>query len=107
MSLPTSHLRLTRRGRIVIGAALLLPATALMGSFIANASAASASGTSSSVNYRHVQVEAGQSLWQLAVVVAPSADPRDVVADIVRLNNLPSAVVQPGQSLAIPAGYRG
>ena len=110
MSNCTGHLRLTRRGRIVIAAVLILPVTGLIASVVASASAASAAsagGALSAVTYRHVQVEAGQSLWQLAISVAPTADPRDVVADIVRLNELPSAIVQPGQSLAIPENYRG
>lgn len=102
---PRNRLRLTRRGRFVIGTALALPATALIGSLIANGSVAIASAEPTVANYRYAQIEAGQSLWQLAVSVAPEADPRDVVADIVRLNGLPSAVVQPGQSLAIPTSY--
>jgi len=44
-------------------------------------------------------------LWQLAEHIAPSADPREVIADIVNLNQLPSESVQPGQRLALPAEY--
>ena len=42
---------------------------------------------------------------ELAATVAPTVDPRDVVADIVELNQLDGADVQPGQRLAIPAQY--
>ena len=47
-------------------------------------------------------VEPGQSLWQLAETIAPTADPRDVIADIVNLNQLQSESLQPGQRLALP-----
>ena len=51
-------------------------------------------------------VQSGQSLWSIAEKVAPSADPRDVIADIVSLNQLQSAVVTPGQRIAIPSEVR-
>ena len=47
----------------------------------------------------------GQSLWELAAILAPSVDPREVVSDIVHLNQLHGADVQPGQRLAIPRQY--
>lgn len=57
------------------------------------------------VAFEYVTVQAGQSLWQLAETIAPTADPRDVIADIVSLNGLPADAVEPGQRLAIPAEY--
>jgi len=56
-------------------------------------------------DFAYVTVESGQSLWQLAETIAPNADPRDVVADIVLLNQLDGGVVHPGERLAIPAAY--
>ncbi len=41
----------------------------------------------------------------LAEDLAPSADPRDVMADLVNLNQLVTEEVQPGQRLAIPEKY--
>ena len=55
--------------------------------------------------FEYVSIAPGQSLWQLAEQVAPQADPREVVADILSLNQLRSADVQPGQELAIPLQY--
>ncbi len=83
-------------------AAIPLITGALM--FTANGVAA-ATETASSAAFQQVTVAAGQSLWQLAAVLAPSADPRDVVSDIVHLNQLDGADVQPGQRLAIPSRY--
>jgi hypothetical protein len=48
-------------------------------------------------------VEPGQTLWDLAEEISPAADPRDVVADIKRLNALAVETLQPGQRLQIPA----
>ena len=47
----------------------------------------------------------GDTLWSLAQDVAPSADPRDVVDAIARLNALDGVTITPGQRLAIPAEY--
>jgi hypothetical protein len=52
-----------------------------------------------------VTVDGGETLWQVASEIDPDADPRDVIADLVSLNNLPSAEVSAGQSLAVPAQY--
>ncbi len=64
-----------------------------------------ASQDAAGASLEYVSVAPGQSLWQLAEQVAPRADPREVVADILALNQLASADVQPGQELAIPAQY--
>jgi len=53
----------------------------------------------------YVTIQGGQSLWQLAGDIAPHADPRDVVADIVNVNQLASSDLQAGQRIAIPARY--
>lgn len=51
-----------------------------------------------------VQVHAGESLWQVARRVAPSADPGAVAARIVELNDLGSPSVRGGQVLVSPIG---
>jgi hypothetical protein len=48
-------------------------------------------------------VQPGESLWAIAASVAPERDPRDVVTDIIQLNNLEAARVVPGQALFIPS----
>jgi LysM repeat protein len=47
----------------------------------------------------------GDSLWSIAEEVAPTADPRDVIGDITRLNMLDGGAIQVGDELAIPAEY--
>ena len=105
--LPRPHLRLTTRGRAVfttLAAIPLIIAAALFGLNSGGASAthdvAVAGGT-----YEYVTVEAGQSLWALATQIAPSADPRDVVEDILAFNGMSSAQIFPGQQLALPEQY--
>jgi hypothetical protein len=104
---PRTHLRLTRRGRAVLTTLAALPL--VLGSVVlaVNGGGAAAEGTSSGggAAFEYVTVDSGQSLWELAQTVAPKQDPRDVIADIVNLNQLPSEAVQPGQRLALPAGY--
>jgi Tfp pilus assembly protein FimV len=52
---------------------------------------------------RFITVEPGQTLWDLAEDISPADDPRDVVADIKRLNALAVETLQPGQRLEIPS----
>jgi hypothetical protein len=42
-------------------------------------------------------------LWGIAGSAAPSRDPRDVVAEIIQLNNLQDGHIVPGQQLFIPS----
>ena len=49
-----------------------------------------------------VTVQAGQSLWAIAGAAAPERDPRDVIADIVQLNNLSAGGVVPGPATVRP-----
>ena len=114
---PGAHtrLRITRRGRAVLTAAAAVPlvvgalALALNGGLAAaDGSTLSGSGSGASdsaTTFDYVTIQSGQSLWQLAERIAPSADPREVIAEIVNLNQLPSESVQPGQRLALPAEY--
>ena len=108
--IPTTRLRITRRGYALLTLIVAAPLVIAALGFAVNGGGAAAVNTVSaasltSVTFEHVTVQAGESLWQLAAQIAPSADPRDVVSDIVHLNQLSSAVVQPGQTLAIPLKY--
>ena len=102
-----SRLHITRRGRLVITALAAVPIVAGALVLALNGGVAVASGPGldagyESAGFEYVTIKSGQSLWQLAESVAPGADPRDVIADIVRLNQLPTTEVQPGQRLALP-----
>ena len=100
-----TRLRLTRRGRVVLTTLASVPLIVGALVFALNGGGAAASGDQAHVQFHYVTVESGQSLWSIAEKVAPSADPRDVIADIVSLNQLDTAVVSPGQQLAIPTQY--
>lgn len=99
------RLRLTRRGRVVLAALVTLPLVIAVLVLSLNGGAATATLEGSTVPFEYVTVESGQSLWDVAEVLAPSADPREVIDAIVRLNGLESVDVYAGQELAIPAVY--
>lgn len=51
-----------------------------------------------------VQVQAGESLWQVAQDLAiPGMETGQVVDTIISLNSLDSATIHPGQTLTVPA----
>jgi hypothetical protein len=103
----TDRIRLTRRGRVVFTSLAAAPLVAVAAWLGVNALPAVATSSSSSVVFEYATIESGQSLWQLASSIAPEADPRDVIADIMRLNQLDSSTVSPGQRIAIPEQYTG
>lgn len=93
-------LRLTARGRVVVAVVSLLLAAPLVWG-----ATAAASSPVPPVPVRAHAVEPGESLWGLAATVAePGQDVRDVVRELQELNGLPSASLQVGQTLHLPAG---
>jgi len=93
-----SGMKLTVRGRRVVALLALLPifvAFLLIGT---RAAQADASGPTTAV----VKVEAGQSLWDVAVAIAPNEDPRSTIWTIKALNGLDTSEVQAGQALTVP-----
>jgi hypothetical protein len=101
---PIPHLRITKRGRLVLTLLLVVP-LAIAGFFavLNGGGAAASNGTGAAIQY--VTVQSGETLWQLAGEIAPSADPREVVSQIVHLNGLSSSDIQAGERLAIPSAY--
>ncbi len=99
------HLRLTRRGRLVfIGLPLMLVSVLvllLLGGFTAPVKASTGADSNGSQAVK-TTVMAGQTLWSIASASDPSRDTRDVISDILFLNNLTTSVVQPGQQLFVP-----
>jgi hypothetical protein len=97
-------LRLTRRGRVVVrllGAAglLLVVAVGVLGG-----RPALAGQDAPRVPVAQHVVMPGETLWGIAGEVAPNADRRETVAQIIELNSLDSADVAAGQRLSVPAG---
>ncbi|WP_127793167.1 LysM peptidoglycan-binding domain-containing protein [Agromyces sp. LHK192] len=101
---PRTRLRLTRRGRLVFTTLGALPLVIWTLVSVLGSGPAAAGGASGGGALQTVTVGAGDTLWELAVMIAPDDDPREVIADILRINGLESPIVQPGQELALPAG---
>ncbi len=96
---------LTRRGRLLLVGlpiALGVIALILLGAFLTSQARAGETSPSSTATVE-VSVVPGETLWDLAVQHAPERDPRDVVAEMVELNNLHSSLVQAGQRVSIPS----
>lgn len=105
-SRPTSpKLRLTKRGRAVLTTLAATPLVVAAFLFALNGGGATATLDGSDVAFEYVTVETGQSLWQIAERIAPQADPREVIADIMQLNQLETPDVYAGEQLAIPTQY--
>ncbi|SDQ38953.1 LysM peptidoglycan-binding domain-containing protein [Leucobacter chromiiresistens] len=100
-------LRLTRRGRIVLGALatiLVAGVLALLASLAAPEAMASGEGPNGE-QFEYVVVQPGSSLWSLASDLDPAADPRDLITEIVQLNQLDDSSVQAGEAIAVPLRY--
>jgi Tfp pilus assembly protein FimV len=97
-------MRLTRRGRLVVGfLAGLLVLVAVAAGVLLISRPAQAGSTPQAVPVTYRIVLPGQTLWQIAGQIAPGVDPRTTVQQIVDLNALPSAAVSAGQRIAVPA----
>ena len=105
---PSTGLRLTRRGRLVLSVfalALILGLIAILWASLAGgAQAASGRARTGSVyqGLRRVTVLPGQTLWAIAQQAEPSADPRTVIPQIMQINAISSTNLQPGQQLWVP-----
>lgn len=103
---PRTRLRLTARGRralLTIAAAPVAAGVAF--SVLAGGSALASGDQAEPVSFETVTVMPGDTLWSIASEAAPGVDPRDVIDDIQRLNNLSTGMVQIGTEIAIPVEY--
>jgi len=102
-----SPVRLTRRGRAVV-AALVVVAIAAMALVIAMAAAAGAQAASPGQpgsghrGMHEIVVQPGQTLWSIASAAEPTADPRVVVQQIMAANRMTTADIAAGQVLWVP-----
>ena len=101
------ELRLTVRGRRVLATLLLAPVALGIGAGLAQLPAAFAGDPAvTAVGERETfevrTVAQGETLWAIAESIAGDRDVRDVVHEIMRLNNLSTASLQAGQRLAVP-----
>ena len=100
---PAARLRLTRRGRVVL---VVLPAVLALSSALVGVSAPFAQADPTAAAHT-VVVHPGETLWSIAGRLAPSRDPRDVVAELERANRLRGALVLAGERLTVPADLAG
>lgn len=100
--IPLAPLRLTLRGRVVVA---ILGALVAFGAARGGVAIADAGSQPTVVNV-HV-VAAGETVWGFASDLASDGqDVRDVVAAIVRLNELASANLTVGQRILLPAAVQ-
>ena len=104
IAIQAPQLRMTPRGRRALAAFVAAPILALGALGALQATTALAGQQAADVSYETVVVQPGETLWSIAGVVAPDVDPREVIADIQRINGVGGAI-QPGQQLSIPAEY--
>ncbi|MCU1588955.1 MAG: LysM peptidoglycan-binding protein [Frankiales bacterium] len=96
--------RLTRRGRLVLTALAALILLAVISVGRAGSQAATATETGPSL--QQTTVQSGETLWSVAQRIAPQNDPREVVAQLRRINHLHSSGLRVGQQLLLPVAGR-
>jgi Tfp pilus assembly protein FimV len=96
--------RITRRGRLVL---LVLSALILLAVIsVGRAGSQAATATETGPALQQTTVQPGETLWAVAQRIAPDNDPRQVVAQIRRINHLPSSSLRAGQQLLLPVPTR-
>lgn len=100
-------LRLTRRGRVVVGALVVavIAAIALVIGLAAAGGAQAANHGQPRAGYQgmhEIVVRPGQTLWSIASAAEPGADPRDVVQQIMTANAMTGTTIRAGQLLWVP-----
>jgi hypothetical protein len=99
-----SRLRLTRRGRAVFTTIAAIPLVFVALVLALNGGMATATSSAGDA-LDYVTVSGGESLWVVAEQIAPGEDPREVIAQVLRFNQLTSPDVAAGQRLAVPVQY--
>jgi len=90
--------QLTIRGRRVVAILALLP---MMGALtLIGVHKAEAVGTAPTTKL--IAVQPGDTLWDIAVQVAPDQDPRKTMWDIAQLNHMSTSDLHSGQPLIVP-----
>jgi hypothetical protein len=97
---PTAPVHLTRRGRLVV--TLVLTALIVAAFVVFGGASVATRDAGSPVPVRVVEVEQGQTLWQIAAAVAEPGETREMVYRIRELNSLPGYGLVEGQELAVP-----
>jgi LysM domain len=107
LAAPRPRLRLTRRGRIVVGALVMAAATAaaLLIMLLGPGGAQATDHGPARAGYQglhQVVVQPGQTLWSIAAAAEPAADTRVVIQEIMAANALDGSGISAGQLLWVP-----
>jgi hypothetical protein len=94
------RVRVTRRGRLVLVLVAAVALLVLISFGRTGSQAATATGTGPSL--QQATVQPGETLWAVAQRIAPKNDPREVIAQIRRINHLGSSALRAGQQLLLP-----
>jgi LysM domain len=92
--------RLTRRGRMVVLAALVVLAGA-----IAALAALPSQAADPAAPAHIVVVRPGDSLWSIVERYHPGADPVRAVDELIRVNHLPGTTIYAGEELTLPSKW--
>jgi len=95
---PTSTLRLTRRGRVVVFALAML---VVLAAFLVLSARSVATDTPEATEI--VMVGTGDTLWDIAAEHADDGDVLEMMAHIKDLNDLDGGALMAGQKLRVPA----
>ena len=101
---PQTRLRLTARGRRLLIALVVIPAALALLWAMFTGGGANATNTTFGNTLTYITVDTDDDLWQIAQREAPQADTREYVEALISLNHL-QGEIQPGQRLALPAGF--
>ena len=93
--------RLTRRGRFLARMAVIASLSILLLAGFSLATGSQASSQSSDSPYIKVTVKPGETLWSIAAKIS-DGDRRELVDEIIEVNNLKSPEVNAGQKLFLP-----
>lgn len=96
----SSHMRLTRRGRLVIFVAAMLFA---LGAAVFLGTSSMATSDSGAGQPTHaVMVHSGDTLWAIAADLAEDGKVREMVHTIKQINALDSSMLVAGQQIHVP-----
>jgi LysM repeat protein len=86
---------------------LLLTAGILLAAIsVGRAGSQAATATETGPSLQQTTVQQGDTLWTVAQRIAPDNDPRDVIAQLRRINHLQSSSLRVGQQLLLPVPSR-
>ena len=99
-----ADLRLTPRGRFVARLAVVASLSILLLSAYSALTGATAGSEESSQSdgYVKVSVKPGETLWSIASRIDPQGDAREIVDEIMQINNLQSPRIEAGEKIFLP-----